>query len=115
MIHLKTQLRTKTADAYVVPMGPVSFVNAGGSTTPVDPLNLVYVITDKGMVTCGAFDVASLERFNYPAARVKAGPESVLVNSIEDLLKGIVKDANQPAQRLGVKAGMTGKEALELM
>ena len=69
------------------------------------------VVTDAGMVGCGAFDVAALEKFGYPAARVKPskGPS---ITGIPDLLEGIVKDANGPAQSRGVKVGMTGREAL---
>ena len=84
---------------------------ARGFVYPLGPVNLVAVMTDIGMVGCGAFDVAALEKFGYPAARVRpsAGPAIV---SIGDLLDGIVKDANAPAQARGVKVGMTGKGAL---
>lgn len=37
------------------------------------------------------------------------------VASIEDLLQGIVKEANSPAERLGVRVGQTGRQALELL
>jgi uncharacterized protein YunC (DUF1805 family) len=95
---VKVQLSRKQADGYIIPLGPV---------------NLVSVITDVGMVGCGAFDVMALDKFQVPAARVKgvAGP----VATIEDLMKAIVKDANEAASKIGVKTGMTGKEALELM
>jgi len=84
---------------------------ARGFVYPIGPVNLVAVVTGAGIVGCGAFDVAALEKFNYPAARVKpsTGPSIV---SIEDLLAGIIKDVNGPAQARGVKIGMTGREAL---
>jgi uncharacterized protein YunC (DUF1805 family) len=84
---------------------------ARGFVYNLGPVNLVAVVTDAGMVGCGAFDVAALEKFGYPAARVRpsAGPS---VTSIPELLEGIVKDANAPAQARGVKLGMTGREAL---
>ena len=84
---------------------------ARGFVYDLGPVNLVAVVTDTGMVGCGAFDVAALEKFHYPAARVRPsnGPSIV---SIEDLLSGVIKDANGPAQARGVKVGMTGKEAL---
>ncbi|HVN66297.1 MAG TPA: DUF1805 domain-containing protein, partial [Methanomicrobiales archaeon] len=41
--------------------------------------------------------------------RPSAGPS---IESIEDLLAGIIKDANGPAQARGVQIGMTGREAL---
>lgn len=85
--------------------------HARGFVYPLGPVNLVAVVTDRGMVGCGAFDVTALEKFGYPAARVKpsSGPS---ITSIPDLLDGIVKDANGPAQARGVKAGMSGREAV---
>jgi len=99
MIHEKVQLTNKEADGYVIPLGPV---------------NLVGVMTDVGMVGCGAFDVAALDNFSYPAARVKA-TRGTSIATIDDLLVGEVKDANEAAGKLGVKVGMSGREALDRM
>jgi len=99
VFHEKTQLTTKEADGYVMPLGPV---------------NLVYVITDTGMVGCGAFDVAALDNFGFPAARVRP-TRGASIATIEDLLVGEVKDANEAAASLGVKVGMAGREALDYM
>ena len=99
MVHEKVQLTNKQADGYVIPLGPV---------------NLVVIITDIGMVGCGAFDVEALGNFDYPAARVKA-TRGTSIATIDDLLSGAVKDANSPATRLGAKVGMTGREALDCM
>ena len=99
MIHTKVQLAGKQADGYVITLGKV---------------NLVNVVTDVGMVGCGAFDVAALNNFDYPAARVKP-TRSSSVATIDDLLDGVIKDANDAAARLGVKVGMSGKEALDLL
>ena len=84
---------------------------ARGFVYPLGPVNLVAVVTDTGMVGCGAFDVAALEKFHYPAARVRPS-RGDSVATIEDLLEGIVKDANGPARARGVEVGMTGREAL---
>jgi len=99
MLHEKVQLNNKQAEGYVVPLGPV---------------NLVHVVTDMGMVGCGAFDVAALDPFGYPAARVRA-TRGASVATIDDLLVGEVKDANAAAAELGVKVGMSGREALDCM
>ena len=99
MIHQKVQLTSKEADGYVISLGP---------------FNLVSVNTDVGMVGCGAFDVAALDNFNYPAARVKS-TKGGLIATIEDLLEGEVKDANEEAVKLGVVKGMSGREALDRM
>ena len=99
MIHTKVQLARKQADGYIITLGKV---------------NLVNVVTDVGMVGCGAFDVAALNNFGYPAARVKPTHGSS-IETVDDLLDGVVKDANDAAARLGIKAGMSGKEALDLL
>ena len=99
MMTEKVQLKDKEADGFVIPIGS---------------LHLVGVVTDRGMVGCGAFDVAALDSFNYPAARVRSGKGDPIA-TIEDLLSGIVKDANAGAVKLGVRIGMTGRQALDLM
>ena len=72
------------------------------------------MVTDVGMVGCSAFDVAALNSFGYPAARVKPTRSSSIA-TIDDLLDGVIKDANCAATRLGIKVGMSGKEALNLL
>jgi uncharacterized protein YunC (DUF1805 family) len=62
-------------------------------------------------VRCGVLEVLALEKFGYPAAKVKAKGASV--STIADLLEGEVIVVNAPAQILGVRAGMSGREALE--
>ena len=99
MNHTKVQLLGKQADGYAIPLGPV---------------NLVNVVTDIGMVGCGAFDVAALNNFGYPAAKVRPSQGNSIV-TIEDLLLGIVKEVNPNAEKLGLKVGLTGREALELL
>ena len=99
MEHIKMQLNAKQADGYVIALGPVNLVNA---------------VTDVGMVGCGAFDVAALNNFGYPAAKVRPAHGSSIA-TIEDLLQGIVKEVNPAAEKLGLKVGLTGREALELL
>lgn len=99
MHHTIVRLVRKQADGYVIPLGPVSLVN---------------IVTDVGMVGCGAFDIAALNNFGYPAAKVRPAKGSNIA-TIEDLLQGIVKEVNPAAEKLGLKAGLTGREALELL
>jgi len=99
MNHQKVQLTEKQADGYVIPLGP---------------LNLVGIVTDVGLVGCGAFDVAALNNFGYPAAKVRPAQGSSIA-TIEDLLQCIVKEVNPAAEKLGLKVGLTGREALELL
>jgi uncharacterized protein YunC (DUF1805 family) len=88
--------------------------NAQGIVIPFGPVNLVAVRTDVGMVGCGMFDVAALDSFSYPAAKVRPslGPS---IMDTDDILTGIVKEANRSAFGRGIRIGMTGKEALELL
>ena len=99
MVHQKVQLAGKQADGYSIPLGPA---------------NLVFVITDTGLIGCGAFDVMALDAFSYPAARVKSTTGNPIA-TIDDLLSGMVKDANHEAVKLGIHTGMYGREALELL
>jgi uncharacterized protein YunC (DUF1805 family) len=99
MVHEKVPLTSKEANGYVIPLGRI---------------NLVSVITDIGMVGCGAFDVAALDGFGYPAARVKSTTGGGIA-TVDDLLVGVVKDANKAAMKLGVQVGMSGREALDRM
>jgi uncharacterized protein YunC (DUF1805 family) len=99
MISEKVQLKNKQAEGFIIPLGS---------------LNLVGVVTDVGLVGCGAFDVSALENFNYPAVKVRSATGSPIA-TIEDLLSGIVKEANAGAVELGICVGMKGREALEKM
>jgi len=99
MEHVEVQLTRKKADGYIIPLGPA---------------NLVAIITDTGMVGCGAFDVAALDSFSYPAARVRPGIGPSIVDT-DDILKGIIKEANRSAFGRGIRTGMTGRQALELL
>jgi uncharacterized protein YunC (DUF1805 family) len=58
--------------------------------------------------------VAALNNFSYPAAKVRPSKGDSIA-SIEDLMAGIVKEVNPAAERLGLKAGITGKEALDML
>ncbi|MDO9540350.1 MAG: YunC family protein [Methanocalculus sp.] len=93
----KISLSNRSADGYVIPVGSV---------------HLVFVKTEIGMIGCGAFDVAALERFLVPAAKMKprTGPS---ITTIGELLSAQVKEVNAPAIDRGIRVGMSGKEALE--
>ena len=95
----KVRLTKKEADGFIIPLGPA---------------NLVAIKTDVGMVGCGAFDIAALDSFSYPAAKVRPAIGPSIVDT-DDILKGIVKEANRSALGRGIRTGMTGKQALELL
>ena len=97
MLQERIQLNNSEAAGYVVPLGPV---------------NLVWGVARRGMVGCGAFDVRALEKFGYPAARVRpVGTQSIA--TLKDLLSGEISEANSGASTMGVHVGMSGKEALD--
>jgi uncharacterized protein YunC (DUF1805 family) len=97
MIHQKVTLTSKEADGYIIPLKQVK---------------VVFVVTDKGMVGCGAFDVMALDSFTIPAAKVKSATGNPIA-TIDDLMNGVVKEANKEAVKLGITTGMSGKEALD--
>jgi uncharacterized protein YunC (DUF1805 family) len=99
MEQIEIQLTRKKAEGYIIPLGPA---------------NLVAVMTDIGMVGCGAFDVAALDSFSYPAAKVRPAIGPSIVDT-DDILKGIIKEANRSALGRGIRTGMTGRQALELL
>ena len=99
MEQVEVQLTRKVAKGYIIPLGPA---------------NLVAVMTDAGMVGCGAFDVAALDSFSYPAAKVRPAIGPSIIDT-DDILKGIIKEANRSASGRGIRTGMTGRQALELL
>lgn len=99
MVHQKIKLTGKEADGYVVPLGNI---------------NIICVVTDKGMLGCGAFDVKALEKHNIPAATVRSSGGSPLA-TIDDLMNGAVKEANSVAIKCGIRPDMPAREALELL
>ena len=78
---------------------------------PIGPVNLVYARTERGILACGAIDPAALEKFGIATARVKPATGGS-IGTLDDLLAGEVREANAPAQVLGIQPGMTGRAAL---
>jgi len=89
MLTERVPLQNSIGEGFVIPLGPV---------------NLVGVVARNGMVGCGAVDVAALEKFGYPAARVRPSRGTTIEN-VADLVSGLVKEANSSAQGLGSARG----------
>ena len=70
---------------------------------------LLVIKAEKGFVMCGYLDTEIANRLGDVAAKVRG------VNTFEDVLHAEVLDVTDHAKALGVKAGMKGHEALELM
>ena len=96
-----------------------TMIQIGGETArgyeiPVGPVNLVFATTGKALIGCGLIDAMVFDKFDYPAAKLKASKGPFIV-TVGDLLTGEVREANVTAQKRGVKIGMSGQQALELM
>src|SRR5262249_39481018 len=70
--------------------------------------------TSKGLVGCGIYDIRSANEFNLAGAIARGTPAKPL-RVPEDLLGAKILEVSQAAEKLGVKPGMTGSEAVEAM
>lgn len=69
---------------------------------------LLAIIGRTGFVMCGFLNAEAAEKLNVAAAVVSG------VKNFEDVLKAEIKTATSKAQSMGVKLGMTGKEAIKV-
>lgn len=72
--------------------------------------NLLVVTTEKGYIMCGALDVGILNE-KLKDRKVIAG-RALGVRSIDDLLEAPLESVTTEAERLGIHAGMKGKDAI---
>jgi uncharacterized protein YunC (DUF1805 family) len=72
------------------------------------------ILTRAGIVGCGIYDLATAAEFGQAIAIARGTPAKPLVEP-EDLLEARIAGATPQARALGVEAGMTGKEAVELL
>jgi len=74
----------------------------------------VAIICSRGMVGCGAFDVKLMEEHEQVIAVAHGSIERHLVTG-EDLLGARICGVTKRARQYGVKEGLTGREAVELL
>ncbi len=72
------------------------------------------ILTEAGLVGCGIYDVKTAAEFSQAVAIARGTPQKPLVNP-EDLLDAKIVDATPQARELGIRIGMTGREAVELL
>ncbi|WP_307336894.1 YunC family protein [Caldalkalibacillus uzonensis] len=72
--------------------------------------NLLVVTTAKGYIMCGALDVQLLN--DKVADRGIIAGRAVGVRNIEQLLEAPLESVTLAAEKLGIKAGMKGKDAI---
>jgi uncharacterized protein YunC (DUF1805 family) len=72
------------------------------------------ILTEAGLVGCGIYDVKTAAEFSQAVAIARGTPQKPLVDP-EDLFDAKIVDATPKAKELGIKVGMTGREAVELL
>ena len=72
------------------------------------------ILTEAGLVGCGIYDVKTAAEFSQAVAIARGTPQKPLVNP-EDLLDAPIVDATPQAKELGIRIGMPGREAVELL
>jgi uncharacterized protein YunC (DUF1805 family) len=72
------------------------------------------ILTRAGLVGCGIYDVKTAAEFGQAVAICRGTPAKPLVEP-EDLLGAKIVEATPQAEALGIHAGMTGREAVELL
>ncbi len=71
--------------------------------------NLIVAAAPKGYVMCGYLDMQTAEQLGDAAAVVRG------ISTIPEMLERPVAAVSKKAAELGVKCGMSGQQALELM
>jgi len=77
-----------------------------GLRVDLKPAPLLLIIGEKGVLSCGFLNVDAAEKLGMAAAVVTG------VRTFEDVLNAEVKGLTTEAEKLGVKAGQKGIEAL---
>lgn len=82
-----------------------------GSSQRWDGGQFCSILTHRGLVGCGIYDVRTAERFGQVVAIARGTPQKPLVEP-EDLLDARIVELTAQAAALGIVAGMTGREAV---
>ena len=72
------------------------------------------VLTKAGIVGCGIYDLVTPAEFGQALAIAKGTPESPLTEP-EDLFEAKIVGTTPKAESFGIRVGMSGREAIELM
>jgi len=88
--------------------------NAKGLSAEWENGQYCAILTPKGQVACAIFDLAVMEEFGMVGAIAKGTPENPL-RKPEDLYEAIVVGVTSKASAYGVKKGMSGRNALQLL
>ncbi|MFA5779017.1 MAG: DUF1805 domain-containing protein [Elusimicrobiota bacterium] len=80
---------------------------AMGIEIPLNNAVLVMAIGKKGFVMCGYLNIDAAEKMGDCACVVKG------IKNVDELLAGKVVAMTSGAEKMGIKLGITGKEAME--
>ncbi len=72
------------------------------------------ILTEAGIVGCGIYDLKTAAEFEQAIAIAKGTPAAPLCEP-EDLYGARIVGVTPKAESFGIRVGMTGKEAVELM
>jgi uncharacterized protein YunC (DUF1805 family) len=72
------------------------------------------ILTRAGIVGCGIYDLETASEFGQAIAIARGTPAKPLVEP-EDLFDSKIVGVTPQAEALGIRPGMTGREAVELM
>ncbi|MCA9064097.1 MAG: DUF1805 domain-containing protein [Planctomycetaceae bacterium] len=95
---------------------PMTFQNgtAIGTSQRWDGGQYCSILTRRGIVGCGIYDLQTAGEFGQAIAIAKGTPARPLVEP-EDLLEAKIVGVTPLAAEMGISPGMTGREAAELM
>ena len=96
----------------MVTLIPITIDNTAFTAVSVElpKTNLLAVYNDKGYIMCGALDVGLLNERLRDRQIIAA--RAVGVRTIQQLLDAPLESVTYEAERLGIKKGMIGKDAL---
>ncbi|MBI4395705.1 MAG: DUF1805 domain-containing protein [Elusimicrobia bacterium] len=80
---------------------------AAGFEIPLPSGPLVLARGENGFVMCGYLDIATADKLAAAAAVVRG------VKNLDELLANPVTDVSAKALSMGIRPGMTGREALQ--
>jgi uncharacterized protein YunC (DUF1805 family) len=72
------------------------------------------ILTPSGLVGCGIYDIRSATKFSQAVAIARGTPQNPLVEP-EDLYDAKIVEVTPQAEALGVRCGMSGREAVETL
>jgi uncharacterized protein YunC (DUF1805 family) len=98
-----------TTQTYQTQNGPVE-----GIVAKWPGFSILMVTGPKGFLACPAISVDACQTYNKAAAIVESSAQNP-IGTLERFCERKITQANPHAQKLGIKPGMTAKEAFPLI